>query len=284
MTSSASEFSGTPTGLSDLVALDRDHPGFRDAGYRARRNQIASVALSHTAGEPAPRIDYTADEKLVWATVWRRLRPVHQRFACQAYLQGLERLHLSAEELPQLAEVSTRLESLTGFRMQPVAGLVTSQRFLSQLASSVFLSTQYIRHGSRPLYTPEPDLIHEVLGHAASLCNPELAALNRLFGRVANLAPASRIDELERLYWYTSEFGVLLESGKPKAYGAGLLSSFGELGRFASDAFMRPFDPDVATALPYDPTDYQKTLFFVPDLPFLMVRLERYFADRFGTP
>jgi phenylalanine-4-hydroxylase len=167
--------------------------------------------------------------------------------------------------------------------MLPVAGLVTSQVFLTQLSRQVFVSTQYIRHSSRPLYTPEPDLIHEVIGHAVSLTNPELAALNQRFGQVAACAPAERLVELERLYWFTVEFGAVLEDGKPKAYGAGLLSSFGELGRFSTDAFLRPFDVESATAYSYDPTDYQKLLFFVPSLAFLRERLDRYFSDRFAV-
>ncbi len=272
---------GPPAGPKDLVMLDRDHPGFRDKAYRQRRNHIAQLALQFEGNSEIPVVQYTGEETQVWTTVWQRLRPVHRRFACAAYLEGFGTLNLDPHHVPQLADVSQKLETFTGFRMLPVAGLVASKAFLSQLARSVFLSTQYVRHASRPLYTPEPDIIHEVIGHAASLCSPQLAALNRLFGEVAARSPESRIEELERLYWFTVEFGVVLEDGKPKAFGAGLLSSFGELGRFATDAFLSPFDPTQVTAKPYDPTDYQKQLYFVPSLDFLLERLRRHFADHF---
>jgi phenylalanine-4-hydroxylase len=269
------------TPATTLVSLDRDHPGFRDQTYRERRNSIAQIALQFDETKPIPIVEYTREEHEVWATVCNRLQSVHLRFACREYLDGAQKLSLSHNTIPQLADISERLFLASGFRMSPVAGLVSSKDFLVQLGRRVFLSTQYIRHSSRPLYTPEPDLIHEVVGHAASLCNPTIAALNQLFGQVAMKAPIERIEELERLYWYTVEFGTVLEGGKPKAFGAGLLSSFGELGRFSTQAFLRPFDVNSAIAVAYDPTDYQQTLYFVPSLAVLIERLERYFSDRY---
>lgn len=270
-----------PAHAAELVALDRDHPGFRDETYRMRRNEIARLALTAREGEPISEVAYTPEEHGVWALVHARLKPLHARFACQAYLEGLARLRLDDQRITQLGDISQQLEGLTGFRLFPVAGLVSSRAFLAALGRSTFLSTQYVRHSSRPLYTPEPDIIHEVIGHAASLCSPQLAALNRLFGQVAARAHENRIEELERLYWYTVEFGVVLENGRPKAFGAGLLSSFGELGRFAQEAFLRPFDPASATAHPYDPTDYQRQLYFVPSLEFVLERLKLHFDSCF---
>ena len=83
---------------------------------------------------------------------------------------------------------------------------------------------------------------------------------------------------LERLYWYTLEFGLVEEDGEPRAYGSGLLSSFGELGRFETAAFVKPFDPDEAAARPYDPTDYQAVLYVVPSL----AELRRTLTDWLG--
>jgi phenylalanine-4-hydroxylase len=271
----------TPATEQDLVTLDRDHPGFRDPIYRARRNEIAAIALSYRHGDPIPRISYTEDEHAVWSTVWRRLAPMHARFASRAFLDGVGKLALDHQKIPQLADVNPVLQGLTGFRMVPVAGLVASRAFLGHLGESMFLSTQYIRHASRPLYTPEPDVVHELIGHASSFCNPVLAQINRLFGSVVRRASDEAVVELERLYWFTVEFGVVREDEKPRAYGAGLLSSFGELGRFVTDAFLEPFDPDEVVKTPYDPTDYQKTLFVVPSLEGLLTTLQRFLGARY---
>jgi len=249
-----------------LVQLDPDHPGFRDPVYRARRDAIARIAFEYRDGDPVPRVDYTEEEEEVWRTVWRNLAPRHDRYACGAY-QGCSRLlKLDRTRVPQLADVNVSLGRATGFRMRPVAGLVSDRNFLGHLGRSVFLATQYTRHPSRPLYTPEPDVVHELVGHAATFCDPAFARLNRAFGQAAVLATAEQLGRIARVYWYTLEFGLCEEEGAVKAYGAGLLSSFGELGRFEQHAQLRPLDLELVAATPYDPTDYQKVLYVSPDL------------------
>ena len=153
-----------------------------------------------------------------------------------------------------------------GFRMSPVAGLVSAKSFLGRLGEDVFLSTQYMRHHSVPLYTPEPDIVHELIGHAATFADPTFVALNRAFGEAALRArdnPAI-IEQIGRVYWYTLEFGVVRERGNVRVYGAGLLSSFGELGRFERDEPMLAWDVGEIARTPYDPTRYQEKLFIAP--------------------
>jgi phenylalanine-4-hydroxylase len=266
-------------GVEDLVALDPDHPGFRDPVYRARRNGIARVALAYVLGDPVPRVEYTPEEHEVWRTVWENLAALHDRFGCREYLDSRQRLNLDRSHIPQLADVNTRLEPLTGFKMIPVAGLVSSRAFLAQLGERTFLSTQYIRHTSRPLYTPEPDVVHELIGHAATLCHPTFADLNRLFGDAAGKVDDENLPRLERVYWYTMEFGLVRQDGVAKAYGAGLLSSFGELERYAAAAEIRTFDPEEAAARPYDPTTYQSVLYLVPDFESLARDVRSWLAD-----
>ncbi|MCA1816538.1 MAG: phenylalanine 4-monooxygenase [Acidobacteria bacterium] len=247
---------------SSIVRLDPDHPGFRDAEYRARRNRIARLALSHRAGEPVPDAPYTAEEHALWRAVLDALAPQHQQHACAEYLAAIRRLDLPRERIPQLREVSGRVEAISGFRLEPVAGLVAPRVFLESLAAGVFLCTQYIRHHSTPLYTPEPDVVHELLGHAATLASPRLAQLNRLFGEaVRRTRDDAAFARLARAYWFTVEFGVAREAGEVKAYGTGLLSSAGELEAM-SRAALRPLDLEAASRTDYDPTNFQPTLFY----------------------
>lgn len=244
-----------------LVELDRDHPGFRDPSYRRRRDEIARLAHEHKDGEPVPRVPYTDEEHAVWREVWRHLSPLHEELACAPYLEASRRLALDRERVPQLADVNRPLLASTGFSMAPVAGLVDPRTFLEYLGRDVFLSTQYMRHPSRPLYTPEPDVVHELVGHAATLIDPTFVALNRAFGEAVRRADAEAEQALIRVYWWTLEFGVVHERGGLKAYGAGLLSSFGELGGIRAHGDVRPLDLDEAAATPFDPTDYQGVLF-----------------------
>ena len=244
-----------------IVQLDPDHPGFRDQEYRARRNQIARIARDYEPGSPVPDAPYTEEEHGVWRAVWEALEPAHARHACAEYNSCVRSLDLPREQIPQMREVSARVEALSGFRLEPVAGLVEPRVFLESLANGVFLSTQYIRHHSTPLYTPEPDVVHEIVGHAVTLASERLAELNRLVGHAVRRARAAEeLDRLARVYWFTIEFGVLREDGGVKAYGTGLLSSAGELEAMHT-AELRPLDLEGASGQQYDPTHFQPILF-----------------------
>lgn len=262
-----------------LVQLDPDHPGFRDAVYRSRRNAIARLALDHRNGSVPPQVEYSNEEHAVWRTVWEHLRPLHERLGAREWRRGAEGLRLTDRWIPQLAEVNEQLRPRAGIEMLPVAGLISARGFLSALGRNVFLSTQYMRHHSMPLYTPEPDVVHELVGHATSFFHPDFAELSLLFGEAARVADPPTIEKLERVYWYTLEFGVTLENGGVKAYGAGLLSSFGELGEFASRATLQPFDIETIARTPYDPTSYQKVLFVAPSFPEMVRELRRWLRD-----
>lgn len=252
---------GSTAGRNSIVQLDPDHPGFRDADYRARRNRIAQIALRHEPGEPVPDAPYTEEEHALWRAIRDALEPAHRAHACAEYLEAARRLGLSRERIPQLREVSERVHAISGFRLEPVAGLVAPRVFLESLADGVFLCTQYIRHHSTPFYTPEPDVVHEVMGHALTLASPRLAELNRLFGRAVRRTRSDEsLERLSRVYWFTIEFGVLREGGELKAYGTGLLSSAGELEEMRG-AELRPLDIEEASRAEYDPTNFQPKLF-----------------------
>lgn len=244
-----------------LVELDADHPGFRDAAYRARRNQIAHLALRHRDDEPAPHVPYSDEEHGVWRQIMERLQQLHADRAVRAYHECSEQIALPRERIPQLAEVNAQLASRGGYRMLPAGGLVLARDFLDALGKRIFRSTQYIRHHSRPFYTPEPDVVHELVGHAATLAHPDFLRMNELFGRAIQGAPPDLELSLIRLYWWTTEFGIVEEEGRLKTLGAGLLSSVGELSSFDTNATLLPFSIAAAIRTPFDPTAYQGTLF-----------------------
>src|SRR5437588_7390290 len=121
-----------------IVQLDPDHPGFRDQEYRARRNQIAQLAMNYRPGDPIPDAPYTPDEHRVWQTIWEALRPAHQKHACADYLDALTRLNFSDDRIPQLREVNEKVHAISGFRLELVAGLVQQRVFCVYLADGVF--------------------------------------------------------------------------------------------------------------------------------------------------
>lgn len=260
------------------VHLDEDHPGFADPDYRERRNQIAAAALGWDPSMPIPRIAYTEAEQEVWRTVCRELAVKHERLACAEYREAMSRLALPADHVPQLSEVGEHLAPLTGFVYHPAAGLVPFEEFYGSLADGVFHSTQYLRHHARPLYTPEPDLIHEVIGHGGMLASPRLAELNRSAGRAARrLRTKEGRDFFARVFWFSIEFGVVWEDGELRAYGAGLLSSYGEIDEFR-DAEIRPLDVASMGTQQYDITKYQPILYAAESTEHLLDVLGAFFA------
>jgi phenylalanine-4-hydroxylase len=264
---------------SVTVHLSDDHPGKTDPVYQRRRNEIASAALAWCRGEPIPQIDYTDDEHEVWRTVQRELAPKHARYACTPFLEAKAALELPTDYIPQLNEVTDRLAPLTGFHYVPAAGIVPVKEFYGCLADREFHSTQYIRHPSAPLYTPEPDLIHEVIGHGNLLADPEFAELNRLAGEAARRAHTDEgVQYVADVFWFTIEFGVVYEHDELRAYGAGILSSYGEIEEFRQME-IRPLDFHQMGTIEYDITKYQPVLFAAESMGHLVDAVGQFFSD-----
>ena len=208
----------------------------------------------------------------------RELSPKHDRLACRAFREAKARLALPVEHVPQLDEVSAALEPLTGFAFHPAAGLVPLDEFLGSLADRVFHSTQYLRHPSAPLYTPEPDIVHEVIGHGNLLADPDIAEVKRLAGVAARRCETPEaLQYLADVFWFTIEFGVIWEDGELRCYGAGLLSSFGEIDEFRG-ADIRPIDFHAMATLDYDISHYQPILFACDGMGELTDRVGGFFA------
>jgi len=265
--------------VPSAVELGSDHPGFADADYRRRRAEIAALAQHYRPGDRIPDVRYTPDEDALWALLSGTLADLHRAFACAEVVRAGHDLALPDGRVPQLREVTDRLGELTGFRMGPVPGLVPTRTFYAALAERRFLSTQYLRHASVPLYTPEPDLAHELIGHATMLASPSLAQLYQEAGRAslrAETEPA--LEFFSRVFWYTIEFGVVYERNQVRAWGAGLLSSFGEIQAFRN-AQIRPMDLLAMGTTDYDITHYQPVLFAGASLERQVDELGAFFAS-----
>jgi phenylalanine-4-hydroxylase len=243
------------------VHLSEDHPGAGDPEYQARRNEIAALALAWKPGQPAPPVRYTEAEQEVWRTVARELAPKHERLAINEFLDAKAALELPTDGVPSLDLVSERLRPVTGFHYAPAAGLVPLREFYGSLSHRLFHSTQYVRHPASPLYTPEPDIIHEVVGHGHLLATPTFSELHRLTGEATHrLSDEDNLRFLSRVFWFTVEFGVVVENGELKAYGAGILSSYGEIDEFR-EMEHRPLDLIEMGTADYDITHYQPVLY-----------------------
>jgi phenylalanine-4-hydroxylase len=138
--------------------LTSAHPGFNDSAYRARREELARLAKEHTYDRPISLIDYTKEEIDTWTAVWDQMEGLWDLYACAEFKRSMQLMKqhcgYSRSNIPQQRDISDFLKKTTKFQMRPVAGLLSSRDFLNGLAFRVFFSTQYIRHHSKPLYTP----------------------------------------------------------------------------------------------------------------------------------
>lgn len=197
----------------------------------------------------------------LWELVLHRLRPLHEVLACDEYLEAFQRLLGDARLPPSQAAVSVRLRELTGFRIERARGSAPPRVFLARLGERVFTAAAVIRPAATPFFTPDPDWIHDLLGHAVFLAHPLGAELYQLFGSTYRPGMSdAEVARLTRLFWHVAEAGVVRQHGRWKALGGALLSSVEELRAFRS-ASIRTFDAASAADTPFDDTGCQAQLF-----------------------
>ena len=278
----------TPDGRLGPALL---HPGMSDPPYVSRRDAIVALAEGHEVGAPSPQVAYTEREHETWRRVHAALTAVQEDTVCRAVLRARDAAPIPADHVPQHAEVGDRLHELTGFRFTLAGGLVPDKRFLGAMARGYFHAVQYVRHPAMPLYTPEPDVVHDVYGHGTHLSSPWFADLYRLVGAAAaRVHSADALDLISRVYWFTLEYGVAFERGEVKAYGAALLSSYGELGRL-HDADIRPWAVERVVTTPYAAAGYQPVLYAARSLDHVADALHDFLDEydedtrhRWGLP
>ncbi|TSK13452.1 Tryptophan 5-hydroxylase [Bagarius yarrelli] len=251
--------------------LDADHPGFKDNVYRKRRKYFADLAMSYRHGEPIPRIEFSEEEVKTWGVVFRELNKLYPTYACREYLKNLPLLtkycDYREDNIPQLEDISRFLKERTGFTIRPVAGYLSPRDFLAGLAFRVFHCTQYVRHSSDPLYTPEP-----------------FAQFSQEIGLASLGVSDEEIQKLATCYFFTVEFGLCKQEGKLRAYGAGLLSSISELKHALSgNARVLPFDPKVTCNQECIITTFQDAYFMSESFEVAKVKM-REFAKTIKRP
>lgn len=275
-----------PPDVTELE-LEAGHPGEHAAGYVARRQELFALTRKHRLEKLGPPlVTYTPEETRVWKEVSPQLDALHRKYACAIYLRGKDDLQITQDAIPQLRTLSERIAGETDMRLVPAEGALPYRTFYEYIADRGFPVTQFIRHGSHPEFTPEPDMIHDCLGHVPPLMNQDYAELLTLIGKAAATTPhGDQVLALKRFSWFSIEFGLIEEGGETKVFGAGILSSTGEIPHslFSPHATRRPFVTDVVITTDYDPSQMQKDFFIAPSLPFLRRELEAL-VRRFNIP
>lgn len=247
--------------------VQTSYPGAHDGAYRARVGSL--IAQSMEAWPNIPAYEYLPEEHETWSLVSEVLIRLQDRYACRAYLDGREALGLPRDRVPQINDVSAVMEDATGFMLAPVGGLLETGEFLSMLEHKVMRCTPYVRHHSYPFFTPEPDIVHELRGHAPMFMHGPFVEMSELIGRAARAAVAAGNTELLELiglfYWYTVEYGLIREDGEIKVFGAGNNGGIQDLLRSMDPTIeKRPLSLEAICYLTID-YDAPQEVFFVAE-------------------
>lgn len=190
--------------------------------------------------------NYTAEDFQVWRTLFERQWSNLQDKSCSEYLKCLINLKdvLNAESIPKFAELNEWFSSKTKWQIETVPGLIPVDEFFNLLARKKFCSSTWLRKMSQLDYLEEPDMFHDIFGHIPILANETFSSFTQEMGILGKSFKHSEEKQimLQRLYWFTIEFGLIQQNGT-KIYGAGIISSFGESNFSLSDEVQKiPFD------------------------------------------
>jgi len=208
---------------------------------------------------------YTPDQHAIWAELVRRRMPQLEQHAAQEYLDGFEALCLSYDRLPNLAGVSAKLQRRTGWNTTPVSGFMPAPAFFEMLAARHFPTTTWLRSRDALDYTPEPDIFHDVFGHVPMHAHPVFADFLAHYGQLcARIQDEAILERIGRVFWYTVEFGLILQDGHIKVYGSGLISSDGECSNVVSGGCaVRRFVLDEVLQTPVKVDEMHRLLFAI---------------------
>ncbi|MDX2127493.1 MAG: phenylalanine 4-monooxygenase [Chloroherpetonaceae bacterium] len=215
-------------------------------------------------GEEIKTPNYTESEHLTWKSLYQRQEKILPHRACDAFLNGVHTLEMSSESIPSLRELSRKLDSMTGWKVARVPGLLHEKDFFELLSERIFPSTDYIRGDNELKYTPAPDCFHDIFGHMPMLTNPDFADFYQHFGKVALHAMGHQRVALERLHWFTVEFGLIRSENGLRIFGSGILSSAEEVEHSLSNSvIVKPFETKGITSQDYDVWHLQPILFAI---------------------
>jgi len=205
---------------------------------------------------------YSDEHNQNWRYLFNRQMQLLPGRAGQSYMNGVRLLGMDDTGVPALRDLSTRMEAATGWRIARIPGLLHEKDFFKLLSERIFPSTDYIREKHELDYTPAPDCFHDMFGHMPMLTEPAVAYFYHLFGKTALNATGIQRTWLERLHWFTVEFGLIRQAEGLRIFGAGIISSKNEVTLALSDAVdVRDFSMEAVINQDYAVWHLQPRLF-----------------------
>ena len=216
----------------------------------------------------SPPRNFTEAEQLTWADIISIQRPRRERQMHPLFMQGIAKLDMDVDRIPNLEKINRKLKSLTGWTGVLVEGLEDGASFYSMLRDRQFPIGNFIRDRGDLNYTPAPDIVHDLYGHIPFFADADYADFCQRFGALA--ARAAHIPEhlvqYERVFWFTIEFGLIETINGRRIFGAGIASSIGECEYALSNKpQVVPFDLEVIRRQDFRIDQMQTKLFLLND-------------------
>jgi phenylalanine-4-hydroxylase len=220
---------------------------------------------------------YSAEAHDVWRLLYERRMTTLRDTGSSVFLDGIERIGLAPDRVPDLADVNRRLGARTGWAAMGVGGFIPAPQFFHSLSQRRFPTTLIVRPRAQLDYLPEPDIFHDVFGHVPLHSHPVFADFLQQFGaHAASAGSEAETTAMARLFWFTVEFGLIRESGRVKIYGSGLISSQGDAANALSDRCdRRPFDLNAVVSQPFEIDHFQDVLFVIDSFDQLFEGVDR---------
>lgn len=218
---------------------------------------------------------YTAEDHKVWQTLFERQQAFIPGKVTDIYVQSLKEMFpaMQPERIPKFSELNKVLEQATGWNMHVVPGLIPVDEFFDLMNKKRFVSSTWLRSMNSLDYLEEPDMFHDVFGHVPLLMDQTFSDFIQRYTDLAmkHLNNRKVLAGMERVYWFTIEFGLMHETGrKNMIYGAGVISSYGETKHvFEDDIEIRDFDIKKIFQTPFKTDDIQSFYYSVPDFETL---------------
>jgi phenylalanine-4-hydroxylase len=246
--------------------MKEDLSAYEKAGMSGDDPRCIPIKLDGPApeGDEIAYPDYSKEDLETWKILYSRQRKLLPGRACREYLDGLDMMRFPEDKIPYLGDVGRVLKKTTDWQVARVPGLLHEADFFSRLARRVFPSTDYIRPRRELDYTPAPDLFHDIVGHTPMITHPRFADFYQTIGEVSSRATGKDRRRLERIYWFTVEFGLIGTSEGVRIYGNGIISSYAEAQYSLTDKVeKRRFDVEKMSEQDYDVWHMQELLYVI---------------------
>jgi phenylalanine-4-hydroxylase len=238
-----------------------------------------SMPSDQTVLDPAEDVEFTPEQHDIWRALYERQQPKVLKYACKEYLEGSAALDLPPDRVPSVQWLNERISPRTGWTvLRTRVRYSDAVQWYNHFARREFLVTDYVRSREELDFTPEPDMFHDVYGHLPYFTLKPYVEIQEMFAPAFHRATTDdQRENIKRLAWFSTEFGLIRQDGELKVFGTGLISSKGEMEHvLAGKTPLQPFK--VETIVNFDKAiwSFNEQLFYFESLASLKQELARY--------